>query len=281
MNEQKFTWFPKITRTYNMIEDDSHKLLFIRAVIEYGTYGIEPDLPYPVNAMFESIKDDISYSVSNRHNGAKGGRGKKSDKSEESEQPSSDSKGGSDTAEAVLAPLDDVAKGGLEVVKPPLEGCETPSEGASETAQANTIQYITVQEKETPLKGGKEKEDFSPPIVQDVVSYLNEKANTSFKPSSTNTKTLIKARYREGFTLDDFKAVIDGRVEAWAQDPKMSEYLRPQTLFGTKFESYLNASKSKPKSEKEVKLDETFAKYGKFYDEHTVYLDDLEEVEYA
>lgn len=76
---------------------------------------------------------------------------------------------------------------------------------------------------------------------KDIVDYLNLKAGTNFRATTPKTQTLIRARYMEGFDLDDFKKVIDGRCEAWKGDEKMREYLRPETLFGTKFESYLNA----------------------------------------
>jgi uncharacterized phage protein (TIGR02220 family) len=56
----------------------------------------------------------------------------------------------------------------------------------------------------------------------------------------------VRARVRDGFTLDDFKAVIDAKVAQWGEDEKMAEYLRPETLFGTKFEGYLqNAQKTR------------------------------------
>ena len=52
---------------------------------------------------------------------------------------------------------------------------------------------------------------------------------------------MIKARLDEGYTVDDFKTVIDKKVKAWKDDPKMSAYLRPETLFRpSHFESYLN-----------------------------------------
>jgi uncharacterized phage protein (TIGR02220 family) len=94
--------------------------------------------------------------------------------------------------------------------------------------------------KEKTLSG---KEPDSPPKIpfKEVVSYLNEKTGKTFKPSSQKTRTFIQARFREGFTLDDFKKVIDLKTSEWKSDPKMAEYLRPETLFGTKFESYLNS----------------------------------------
>jgi len=73
-----------------------------------------------------------------------------------------------------------------------------------------------------------------------IVSYLNEKANTHFKHDTNETKRLIKARINQGFDLKAFEYVIDVKCQAWLTDPNMVNYLRPQTLFGTKFESYLN-----------------------------------------
>lgn len=77
-------------------------------------------------------------------------------------------------------------------------------------------------------------------IHKDVIDYLNGKIGARYKASSAINKRLIDARVKEGYKLDDFKQVIDNKVASWANDTKMSKYLRPQTLFGTKFESYLN-----------------------------------------
>lgn len=74
----------------------------------------------------------------------------------------------------------------------------------------------------------------------EIIAYLNEKANTNYRASSKATKTLIHARLSEGFTIDDFKTVIDKKCAEWI-GTEFAQYLRPATLFGTKFESYLNA----------------------------------------
>lgn len=76
--------------------------------------------------------------------------------------------------------------------------------------------------------------------ISAIVEYLNEKTGKSFKPDSKETVKHIKARMKEGFTIEDFKTVIDKKTRAWLKDPKMNDFLRPQTLFGTKFEGYLN-----------------------------------------
>lgn len=75
---------------------------------------------------------------------------------------------------------------------------------------------------------------------KEIVDYLNKKTNKNFKYTSKSTQRLINARFKEKFTVDDFKTVIDTKTSQWLKDKKMSAYLRPDTLFGTKFESYLN-----------------------------------------
>lgn len=93
--------------------------------------------------------------------------------------------------------------------------------------------------------------------VTEVIHYLNEKTNAAYKPSSPKTKELIRARSREGFTLEDFKAVIDLKAAEWLEDPVMCKYLRPETLFGSKFEAYRNQKPWKKKlNEEDFDLDE-------------------------
>lgn len=75
---------------------------------------------------------------------------------------------------------------------------------------------------------------------KEIIDYLNKKTNKNFKCTSKATQRLINARFKEKFTLDDFKKVIDVKTSQWLKDKRMSAYLRPDTLFGTKFESYLN-----------------------------------------
>jgi len=76
-------------------------------------------------------------------------------------------------------------------------------------------------------------------IVEEILDYLNKKTDQHYKSTTPKTRTLINARMNEGFTLDDFKRVIDNKVADW-EYTDMERYLRPETLFGTKFEGYLN-----------------------------------------
>ena len=81
-------------------------------------------------------------------------------------------------------------------------------------------------------------------IYSEVVDYLNFMTNKKYKLVDS-VKSSINARLKEGYTLDDFKTVIDKKCVEWS-NTEMSKYLRPQTLFGTKFDSYLN-QEVKPK----------------------------------
>lgn len=73
-----------------------------------------------------------------------------------------------------------------------------------------------------------------------IITYLNHKTGKNFKHSTANTQRLIKARFKEGFTFEDFQKVIDVKCAQWQRKADMSGYLRPETLFGNKFEGYLN-----------------------------------------
>ncbi|API89404.1 hypothetical protein BKP56_09120 [Marinilactibacillus sp. 15R] len=80
---------------------------------------------------------------------------------------------------------------------------------------------------------------------QEIITYLNEKANRNYKDTTPKTRNLIKARWKEGFSLEDFKTVVDNQVSEWQKDKYWNKFLRPETLFGTKFEGYLNKPKQK------------------------------------
>lgn len=100
----------------------------------------------------------------------------------------------------------------------------------------------TEEELELEEELDKEKKENIP--YKDIVDYLNSKTDSKYRASSKKTKDLIKARWNEKYTLDDFKEVIDNMTCQWMNDNKMNQYLRPSTLFGPKFEEYLN---QKPK----------------------------------
>lgn len=100
---------------------------------------------------------------------------------------------------------------------------------------------LTKQLTNKDIKDIVEHSPTEPVPCQEVVEYLNQKTGKNFKHTSKVTQRHIRARLAEGFTVSDFKQVIDKKCSDWLRDQKMKEYLRPETLFGTKFESYLNS----------------------------------------
>ncbi len=79
-------------------------------------------------------------------------------------------------------------------------------------------------------------------LVKEIIDRLNQKAGTSFKDNTKSTVSYINARLKEGFSKEDFFTVIDFKCAEW-RGSEMENYLRPMTLFSTKFEGYLNAAK--------------------------------------
>lgn len=91
--------------------------------------------------------------------------------------------------------------------------------------------------------------DFIP--YKEIIDYLNSKTGKRFSHKSNANQKLIKARINEGYTKDDFFNVIDTKTNEWINVEDMKQYLQPTTLFGNKFDKYLN--QEIPKSIEESK----------------------------
>ena len=78
-------------------------------------------------------------------------------------------------------------------------------------------------------------------ICQEVITYLNQVTNKNFNKNTASHHKYIKARLKEGYELKDFKHVVNVMAATW-MGTDYERYLQPQTLFGNKFDSYLNRS---------------------------------------
>lgn len=86
--------------------------------------------------------------------------------------------------------------------------------------------------------------------IAEIIDYLNMRTGRRFKATNRSTARLINARLNDGYTVEDFKEVIDKKCVEWMEDPHMQGYLRPETLFTpAHFESYLNQSVSQKKGQ--------------------------------
>ena len=86
MQEAKFTWFPKLTATVAKVPEEQRGAI-LWALAQYGTYGIEPELEWPLDAIFESLREDIDNSKRAISSGGTGGRGNKKGASSDSKDP--------------------------------------------------------------------------------------------------------------------------------------------------------------------------------------------------
>lgn len=80
--------------------------------------------------------------------------------------------------------------------------------------------------------------DFIP--YKEIIDYLNSKTGKRFSHKSKANQKLIKARMNEGYTKEDFIKVIKTKTTEWKDLDNMKGYLQPSTLFGNKFDKYLN-----------------------------------------
>lgn len=96
-----------------------------------------------------------------------------------------------------------------------------------------------VRERDRDKDRNKDRDKDRDRDTENIISFLNSTTGSKYKASTDKTRRLIAARIAEGFTVDDFKTVITKKAKEW-QGTDMAQYLRPETLFGTKFEGYFN-----------------------------------------
>lgn len=123
-------------------------------------------------------------------------------------------------------------------IKQSLTGCSTEFNGGIKQSLTNNINNNN--------KDNNNNNIYSREIEKNIIDYLNKKLDSNYKYDSKKTTELIKARLNQGFKEEDFYKVIDKKYNEW-NDSEMAIYLRPTTLFGTKFEDYLNQKEVKKK----------------------------------
>lgn len=102
-----------------------------------------------------------------------------------------------------------------------------------------------------------EKKDTHLSERKQIIDYLNQKCGTKYRHGSDLNKKCMNARLNEGYKVDDFFEVIDKKYDDW-HGTEREKYLRPETLFGNKFEGYLNQSAIKEKGQTEQMLEKHY-----------------------
>lgn len=140
----------------------------------------------------------------------------------------------------------DTSKQGLENLGVEILSVENPSQLNTNKLNTNKLNTNTISNLLDIDNVGNEKSKKESKIdlvmqenIKCIIDYLNESIGSNYKYNSKQTIKDITARFKDGFVLDDFYDVIDKKVTEWF-NTEMQQYLRPSTLFGTKFEQYLN-----------------------------------------
>lgn len=196
-----------------LTDEEAGKL--IKGIFRYLNTG-DSGLTGMMNAIFIPIKKSIDKNEENykkicernRENGLKGGRPKK----ETEEKPSG------------------------------FSGLENKTQQNPKKPDTRHISYITNHNSYLGKDKGVIGEEEKP--FKAIIEHLNKRTGSNYKHTTESTRQKINARLNEGYNLDDFIVVIDKKCVEW-MNTDMQKYLRPETLFGTKFESYLNAPVSK------------------------------------
>ncbi len=120
-----------------------------------------------------------------------------------------------------------------------IKAVELVGKEVMEVKQRQFLQRI-IKKNQAPKspKGDFDKRGMKNEIYQEIITYLNNHTGKQFKWNTPKTKALMQARLNEGFTVEEFKQVIEIKCKQWLTGDYFN-YLRPATLFGTKFEGYL------------------------------------------
>lgn len=202
-DEQEFTWFKKVGRAVAEVAERDRAMAgeLALALSQYGTYGIEPDLPFPYDTLFWALADDIDHSIQKRGAGAKGGRPRKAPAPEPEAQPeatelveeadgASTEPDGTDQpeAETMVSKTENLGFDTPEtmVSQPENLGFDNPETmvsqgGKPNTVQGNTVQGSTGQERECAREDGAHRptkaKRFRPPTVDEVRAYCHDRHN--------------------------------------------------------------------------------------------------------
>ena len=137
----KFTWCDKFTRALEKVPDEQFVVL-VRAILAYGSDGVEPELEFPLDAIFESFREDIDYSHNRRQSGNKGGKARSGGDSEEASKQS-------ETASKLSATA---SKQSETAFKPSKQACKQASNTSNTSKKEGRMARPTLEEVEAEIK---------------------------------------------------------------------------------------------------------------------------------
>ena len=257
MTKQKRTSFVFYDGFYEAIQEletAEEKVELLDAICTYELTGEIPEMSYACRVAFKIIKKSLDTAttryLASVENGKKGGRPKKEENIGEptgtynnlGEPTGTYNNLGEPTGTQGNHNVNDNVNGnvnesGNENESEKLYTGETSSPSNPSTSSEDKFSEETTL---TNCPDPSDKAEKYSAEINEIVAYLNEKTQSSYRTSTANTRKHIVARLKQCYTVADFKHVIDVKCAEWLNDPKMAQYLRPETLFTERnFENYL------------------------------------------
>lgn len=253
MSERKFTWFPKMTRVVSSIPNETDRCRLIMAIIEYGTYGTEPSLEYPICSIFEGLRDDIDNSVGARERN-RGGRPKKEETENGGFEPTETQEtgvsiyknGGFEVSETQETGVSTSENGGFRVLENPETGVSEHKNGGfavSENPETPPLYTNPVHTSTDHTNTNQTKPREKPPYPLACLAILNEELKTAYGMLPPKASTYLQSM-QDRYSLDEVRAMVAYKRDEW-KGTKFELNLTPNTLFSAEhFEQYIHQSKA-------------------------------------
>lgn len=237
---RSFTWFEKFGEVMEALPAEN-QAEFALAIVRYGSLGEEPEFGSPLMAaLFTAIREDVDNSLTKRASASKGGRPPKADKRK------AETNGGGNAETGSAKPE---TKPETNEKPNPETGFEKPKT-QSNTVQANTVQASTSQTRENQAKPSQEDALFPEDdpeasafaeFAAGCIDAFNAETGSDYRWGGGGRLALdLRRMFDAGRTVDDARAVVRRKRDEWRGSKRMAPCIRPETLFGEKFESYLN-----------------------------------------
>ena len=243
---RSFTWFEKFGEVMETLPAEN-QAEFALAIVRYGSLGEEPEFDSPLMAaLFTAIREDVDNSLTKRASASKGGRPPKAGKRQAETNGGGNAETGSGKPKTKDKPKPETGFGVSETKDKPVSetGFEKPK------TQSNTVQANTSQTRENQAKPNQEDECFPEDdpeanafaeFAAGCIDAFNAETGSDYRWGGGGRLALdLRRMFDAGRTVEDARAVVRRKRDEWRSSKRMAQHIRPETLFGERFESYLN-----------------------------------------
>lgn len=214
MERESFVFYKSWLDGIEMLPEEE-QLNAYRAIVRYACLGEEPEVSGVANIILTMAKPQIDANNKRYSDGRRGGRPRSVEKQKTSGIENENQRN--------------------ENEKPNVYVYVNDNDNVNDNENVNVNENVYISDSQASKK---DQPSEDPIPYQAIIDTLNQKTGSRYRVTAA-AKKLIHARFAEGFTAADFTKVIENMTAAWGGDERMRTYLRPQTLFSTKFDSYL------------------------------------------